>query len=174
VVFYKATLQQFAEQGEKTGWTYLTVPAAIAQQLKPGNKKSFRVKGWLDDYAISKVALIPMGEGDFIMAVNAGMRKAIKKHKGATVDVKIEVDTEEIKPHPELMECLQDEPAAKQFFSSLPKGHQLYFTKWIGSAKTEETKTKRIAQAVTALAKQHDFGLMLRTLRQDKDDLMGL
>ena len=34
--------------GEKTGWSYIEIPAAIAQQLKPNYKKSFRVKGkWM-------------------------------------------------------------------------------------------------------------------------------
>jgi len=33
-------------------------------------KKAFRVKGKLDAYEYKAVSLIPMGEGDFIMAVN--------------------------------------------------------------------------------------------------------
>jgi len=172
MVQFTTTLLQFAEQGEKTGWTYLKVPAEIAAQLKPGNKQSFRVKGWLDDYAIHQIALIPMGEGAFIMAVNATMRKGIKKRKGDTVTVNIAVDTNEIKPVAELMECLEDEPAALAFYKTLAKSHQLYFTKWINSAKTEPTKTKRIAQAVNALAKQFDYGQMMRSIKQDRDDLM--
>src|SRR5947208_3349524 len=75
MVEYTMVILKFDEQGEKTGWTYIEVPADIAQQLKPGNKKSFRVKGKLDNYAIKKVALLPMGEGNFIMPFNAGMRK---------------------------------------------------------------------------------------------------
>ena len=38
----------------------------IANKLNPGVKKSYRVKGKLDDLAIEKTALIPMGKGDFI------------------------------------------------------------------------------------------------------------
>ena len=174
MVQFTTTLLQFGEQGEKTGWTYIKVPADVAAILKPGNKKSFRVRGWLDDYAISQIALIPMGEGDFIMPVNATMRKGIKKQKGAHVAVKITVDTNDIKPVAELMECLADEPAALAFYSTLAKSHQLYFTKWINSAKTEQTKTKRIALAVNALAKKLGYGQMLRNLKQDKEDLMGL
>jgi len=174
MVCFKTTLLQFAEQGEKTGWTYIKVPAAIAVQLKPSNKKSFRVKGRLDDHKISRIALLPMGDGDFIMPVNAEMRKGIRKQKGAVVNVEIEVDTSEIKPPAELIECLNDEPAAMAYYKTLVKSHQLYFTKWINSAKTEQTKTKRIAQAVNALAKQFDFGKMLRSIKQDKDDLMEM
>jgi hypothetical protein len=44
------------------------------------------------------VALLPMGGGDFIMPLNGAMRKAIKKQKGATVKVKMELDKNEKKP----------------------------------------------------------------------------
>ena len=74
MVNFTTTLLQFAEQGEKTGWTYIEIPADIAEQIKPNNKKSFRVKGRLDNYKISSVALMPMGDGKFIMPFNAIMR----------------------------------------------------------------------------------------------------
>ena len=38
MITFSAILLRFAEQGEKTGWTYIEVPAVIAQKLKPGNK----------------------------------------------------------------------------------------------------------------------------------------
>ena len=70
---------KFGKQGEKTGWTYIEIPADLAQKLKPGNKKEFKVKGKLDKYVITRVSLLPMGSGIFIMALNAEMRKAIGK-----------------------------------------------------------------------------------------------
>ena len=99
----------------------------------------------MDDYEFSMIALLPMGGGDFIMALNAAMRKGIRKQKGAIIKVKMAVDTNDIKPPEELIECLQDEPEAFKYFKSLPKGHQNYFTNWINSAKTDPTKAKRIA-----------------------------
>ena len=170
---FTTTILKFDEQGEKTGWTYIKIPAATAQQLMPGNKISFRVKGKLDDYSIESVALLPMGEGDFIMAINTGMRKALKKSKGATLTVQIEVDDKPILPSADLVECLKDEPYALVKFNKLPKSHQNYYTKWIESAKTEPTKAKRIAQAVTALSRDMDFGEALRAIKQEKKDLFG-
>ncbi len=76
--------------GEKTGWTYIEIPPDVAQQLKPGNKKSFRVRGMLDGFAVEGLALMSIGEGKFIMAVKADIRKAIHKHDGAMLHVKIE------------------------------------------------------------------------------------
>jgi hypothetical protein len=154
--------------GEKTGWTYIIIPANIAQQLIPGNKKAFRGKGFLDRYEIEGVALLPIGGGDFMMPLNATMRKGIKKHKGATLAVKLEVDTNPVKPPADFVECLKDDPPAFEYYYSLTKGNQNYFSKWIESAKTEQTKTKRIAQAVTALSKRQNFGEMLRNLKNER------
>src|ERR1700734_1203906 len=98
MVRFKTTILQFKAMGEKTGWSYIKVPAALAQQLKPDNKRSFRVKGKLDMHVIGGMALIPMGEGDFILALNAAVRKAIRKQKGATLDVQLEVDGKAIAP----------------------------------------------------------------------------
>jgi hypothetical protein len=159
---FQATLQKFNQQGEKTGWTYIQVPVEITEQMKPGVHTAYRVKGKLDDYTYEKVSLIPMGGGQFIIAVNATMRKAIGKQKGAVVKVLIDVDDRAIEINPEFIECMNDEPTAKEYFFSLPQGHRNYFSKWIDSAKTIETKTKRIAMAVNALARRQGYSEMIR------------
>nr|AGH18140.1 hypothetical protein [uncultured bacterium] len=163
MIEFTATLKQFSEQGEKTGWTYIEIPVDIAQALKPGNKKSFRVKGKLDKYTIAHIALLPMGTGVFIMAINADMRKGIGKKKGAMVKVKLEEDKNEFQFNKDFMDCLADEPAAIAFFKTLAGSHQRYFSKWIDSAKTAETKIKRIGWAVTALAKKQGYPEMIRS-----------
>ena len=169
MISFTTTILKFGRQGEKTGWTYILIPAELAGQLNPGYKKSFRVKGKLDKYPIKGVALLPMGDGDFIMALNATMRKGIKKQKGAELHVQLQVDTEELKPSPELMECLADEPEALAKFRSLPKGHQTYFSKWIESAKTEPTRAKRIAYAIRFLSMGSSFSEMLRALKKERE-----
>ncbi len=174
MVQYTTTILQFKEQGEKTGWTYIKVPEEIVQKLKPGNKKSFRVKGKLDNHSIQAIALLPMGGGDFIMALNAEIRKDIGKAKGDKLKVQLEPDNKPIELSPEFMECLEDEPAAHQYFKTLPKSFQNYFSKWIVAAKTDTTKTKRIAMAVSALAKQMNFPEMIRTHKKDQDKLSGI
>jgi hypothetical protein len=172
MIQFTTTILQFADQGEKTGWTYIRIPAAQAQLLKPGNKQSFRVKGKLDEHAIKKVALLPMGEGDFIMALNATVRKAIRKTRGARVKVQLEVDNAKIEPPSDLLECLADEPVAMAYFRELPKSHQNYFGNWVRSAKTDATRAKRIARVVTAMVKKQDYGQMIRSGQQDRQDLM--
>jgi hypothetical protein len=172
MVKFTATILQFGKQGEKTGWNYIEIPKSISEKLKPGYKKSFRVKGSLDQYSIEGIALLPMGGGGFIMALNAEMRKAIRKQKGAKVKVQLEADDEfEFKLPPELMECLEEEPVALSFFNSLTKGHQAYYIKWVLSAKTDETKAKRMAQMIAGLIKKQDFGALLRSLKQNRSDI---
>jgi hypothetical protein len=60
MVSFNTTIEKFNKQGEKTGWTYLMIPSKVANKLNPGVKKSYRVKGKLDEFAISKTALVPM------------------------------------------------------------------------------------------------------------------
>src|ERR1700753_1198173 len=151
MVRFKTTILQFKEMGEKTGWTYIKVPAKLALQLKPDNKRSFRVKGRLDAHPISGMAMIPFGGGDFIMALKAEIRKAIRKQKGDALQVELEIDAKAIVVPKDLLECLADEPQAMTYFKSLPKSHQNYFGNWVKSAKTEGTRTKRIVRGVDAM-----------------------
>jgi hypothetical protein len=167
MIAFKAILLKFDKQGEKTGWTYFTIPQKIAAKLKPGNKKSFRVKGSIDDYKIKSVALLPMGDGDFIMPVNAIMRKAIMKRKGDTVKVSFEVDETPLKISALLMKCLEDDPEALEYFNKLPGSHRQYYSKWIESAKTDATKSKRIALALNAFSKKMSFSQMMQLQKKN-------
>jgi hypothetical protein len=171
MVQYTTTIRKFDKQGEKTGWTYIEVPVDIAEKIKPNNKKSFRVKGKLDNFKIAGIALLPMGGGAFIMAINGTMRKGIGKRNGAMVNVQLTEDKSDFVFNKDFMDCLADEPAAIEFFKTLPGSHQRYFSKWIDDTKTEPTKTKRIAQAVSSLSKKMGFTEMMRSLKKNKDEL---
>lgn len=168
MISYTTSILKFEKQGEKTGWTYIEVPEDIVQQLKPANKKSFRVKGKLDDYSIKQIALLPMGNGSFIMPLNATLRKGIGKRKGAMLIVKLELDKVPYQINAEFLECLADEPTAMEYFKSMTMSFQHYYSKWIETAKTEPTRTKRIALAVSSLARNMDFGEMLRSQKKMK------
>ncbi len=159
---FTTTIQKFGAKGEKTGWTYIEIPADLAQQLKPANKKEFKVKGKLDKHSISRLSVLPMGNGLFILPLNASLRKTLGKNKGAMLQVSLQEDKSDFVFNPDFMECLADDPTAKAFFESLTGSHQRYFSKWIDSAKTEPTRVKRITMAVNALAKKWGYGEMIR------------
>ena len=162
MIQFMTTLHKFDKQGEKTGWTYIEINSTYEKKLKPDTKVSFRVKGTLDSYKIKQIALLPMGDGKFIMPVNAAMRKGIGKKLGDRIKVSIEEDNSEFVFSQDFMDCLRDDPAAQDFFQSLSGSHQKYFSKWIDSAKTSATKTKRIIMAVTALSKKQGYPEMIR------------
>lgn len=165
---FTAEIKKFDKQGEKTGWTYVEVPAKIASQLAPGTKKSFKVKGKLDAHDIMGVSLLPMGEGNYIIPLNAGMRKGIGKRKGDTLTLQLEPDNRKYSLNAEFMECLADEPTALAFFNTFSPSTQQYYSKWIESAKTEPTRIRRIAMAINALQRKMEFGPMLREARDNR------
>ena len=168
MVEFNTVILQFAEQGEKTGWSYIHIPADLAQQVKPGNKKSFRVRGMLDGLAVNGMALMPMGDGDFIMALKADVRKALHKNAGAMLHARLEEDADyKVEVPDDLKECFDFEPEAWDFFNSLPKSHRDYFRKWIEQAKTSETRAKRIVNTVNAMIRKWNYGQMLRAMKKD-------
>jgi hypothetical protein len=168
VITINIVLQKFKEQGEKTGWTYIDIPSKIAQQLLPGNKKSFRVKGKMDDYSFRQVAMIPMGEGDFVIAFNADMRKGTGKNNGDPLVLQLELEKEEKKISEDLLNCLAEDPKSLERFLSLPKGHQNYYSNWVESAKTAPTKSDRIVKCLFAMQHQMDYGEMIRHFKNKK------
>jgi uncharacterized protein YdeI (YjbR/CyaY-like superfamily) len=96
------------------------------------------------------------------MPFNAAMRKATGKKLGDKIKVALEVDDRKLELSADLMKCLKEDPMAMEFFSALPKSHQNYYSKWIESAKTKQTKTKRIVVSLIAFAKKQSYGEMMR------------
>lgn len=159
---FNAIIEKFDTNGEKTGWSFIYIPIDVSEAMVPGNRKGFRVKGTLDKYKIEGVSLLPMGSGEFIMPINAAMRKGMHKSKGETLTVKIEFDPKEYELNSDFILCLEDAPRAYEYYKSLTKSHQNYFSKWIDSAKTEETKSKRITQSIQALGMEMSYQEMMR------------
>jgi len=151
------------------GWVYVIVPAEIAVKLHPEDKTSFRVKGMIDNYIFSGISLLPAGEGDYFMAFNTRIRKKILKKPGDEVTIQIEKDESEYQLPELLVTCLEDEPEAYEFFKSLPKGHQKYYGNWIDTAKTEDTKVKRVAEIINALYRKQHFGQMMQYKKAEKN-----
>jgi hypothetical protein len=159
---------KYGNMGEKTGWTFLEIDCKEAEQLKPGTKTSFRVKGFIDHVEIKQLALMPVGEGNFILPLKADLRKRLGKEQGAKVRVRLEEDKSEFRLSEDFEVCLGDIPAAKDFFETLSPGHRRYFSNWIESAKTIETKSKRISQAIYGLSNGMGYPEMIRYFKAKK------
>ncbi|WP_374948284.1 YdeI/OmpD-associated family protein [Mucilaginibacter sp.] len=164
MVDFTTTILQFGEYGDKTGWTYIEIPADISQQIKPGEKRAYRVKGFLDNFEIAGKSLLPHGQGVYIFALNEPIRKAIRKERGAILRVRLEHDADfKLEMPDDLQECFDyEQPEALDYFNRLSKSHRGYFIKWINDAKTEQTRANRIALTLSAAVRRMDYGAMLR------------
>ena len=159
----KAEIERFAEMGEKTGWSYVFIPHTVAQEIKADCKKSFRVRGRIDQLEISGVATVPMGGGDFIIALKGSVRKALRKEKGAIVQLELEEDKDfKIEIPDDLELCLSDEQHLIDGFMKLPMSHRNWYINWLNSAKTDATRTKRLVKIVSAMDRGMTFSEMMR------------
>ena len=169
MVSFQVLIERFKDKGEKSGWTYIYVPESLALQIKPDCRTSYRVKGFFDALPFEGVAVVPMGEGDYIIPLKAELRRKLRKKEGDLLKVSLEEDKDFKIPMPaDLEECLNEQPHFMENFMKQPKSHQNYYFNWINSAKTEPTRAKRIAMTVNAMDKNFDFGQMLRDEKQKK------
>lgn len=162
LITFTTTIQRDDRSREKMGWSYVIIPAAQARKLNKGSKLGFRVKGFIDDYALKQISVLPMGDSTFMLPVNGTMRKALRKQRGDKVTLRLAIDKRKVELSKDLMLSLADEPNALEHFNTLPMSHRQYFSRWIESAKTEATKTRRIVSAVIALSQKKGYGEMLR------------
>lgn len=163
---FKSIIQKFANKSEKTGWTYIDIPQDVILKLKLKNKKEFRIKGVMDDVTFERLAVYPIGEGNFIIAINAELRKKLGKKEGAMLSVKFELDKSEALQSQELLDCLKDDKIALKQFNSLLLSHQNYFHRYIYTAKGADTKAGRIVNTINAMHQKMNFGEMIRSLKK--------
>lgn len=163
---FKAVLQKFDSKGEKTGWTYVEIPVDILARLKLKDKKGFRIKGVIDDVPFEKLSTYPIGEGQFVIAINGELRKKLGKKEGAMVSVKLAPDKAEALQSQELLDCLADDPVAQKAFNALLRSHQNYHHRYVATAKTAATRAGRIVNVINALHKGLNFGEMIRSLKE--------
>jgi hypothetical protein len=163
---FKSIIQKFSNKGEKTGWTYVDVPPDIIPKLKLKNKKEFRIKGLIDDVKFERLACYPIGEGNFIIAINGELRKKLGKKEGAMVTLKFEKDEAAALQSQELIDCLNEDKIALKQFNAMLLSQRNYFHRYVYSAKGAATKAGRIVHIINAMHKKQDFGAMIRGLKE--------
>jgi bifunctional DNA-binding transcriptional regulator/antitoxin component of YhaV-PrlF toxin-antitoxin module len=162
---FTSIIEKFSQKGEKSSWTHIIISESDALTIKPANKKSFRVRGRLNEVEIEGVAVMPMGGGEFILPINATIRKKLKLNIGDEVIVNIEEDKNfEIKMPEDLQDLLEMEGLLENFLAQA-KSHQNYFIKYIDSAKTTETRVKRLNMTLDAMQRGMDYGGMIRSIK---------
>jgi hypothetical protein len=92
-------------------------------------------------------------DGRAMLSISAEVRAAAGVAAGDEIEVELEVDTEprEVAVPGDLADALRADPEAKDFFEQLSYSHQSAYVTWIESAKKDETRRKRIPEAVEML-----------------------
>lgn len=135
----------------KGGWTFTIIPEILPDPNAPFSW--VKVRGSIDGHEIEKYHLMPSGRGSLMLAVKSEIRKKIRKQAGDYVHVILYPDNELTEVPEELMLCLQDDNEALRFFNSLNDDERHSYIKWIYSAKVEEVRINRMAQALDRLSK---------------------
>ena len=93
-------------------------------------------------------------DGRFLLSVSAEVREKAKVAGGDEVEIDLELDTapREIETPPDLATALEAAPAARELFEKLSYSNKRRLVEPITSAKTDETRQRRIAKTVENLA----------------------
>lgn len=136
------------ELGGKTA-TGIPVPEAVVESLGNGKRPPVTVTVGGHTY---RTTVAPMG-GRFFVPLSAENREAAGLAAGDEVDVEITLDTapREMKAPDDLAEALRASPEAESFFESLSFSHKRSYVDWIVGVKKDETRQRRVAQAVELL-----------------------
>ena len=134
--------------------TYVEIPEIPMTKAPFGMLK---VKGKIDDYEFSGVHLMPLGNGNLVLAVKSAIKKKIKKEAPDTVHVTIYEDNTPLIIPEELLLCMEDEDGVSEKFENYNDGQKKAFIDWINSAKTDQTKAERIAKTIVMVQNGEKF-----------------
>jgi hypothetical protein len=91
--------------------------------------------------------------GEFMLGLNRAVREAAGVEAGDTVDVEIVLDAapREVEVPPALADALAGDDEARAGYERLSYTHRKEYARWIEEAKREETRDRRLAQALERL-----------------------
>jgi Bacteriocin-protection, YdeI or OmpD-Associated/Domain of unknown function (DUF1905) len=91
--------------------------------------------------------------GEFLVGLNRAVREGAGVEVGDTVEVQLERDTapREVEIPDALASGLAGDPAARDAFEALAYTHRKEFARWVEEAKRDETRQRRVAQALEML-----------------------
>ncbi len=137
------------ERSDNKLWgCHFRIPSRIAKQLMNGDGR--RVVCTLNDAAEYQRAMIPHGNGSFVITVNKKLRDSLGLTFGMEVEVSLRRDESQYGlPLPkELQALLRQDEEGNALFHALTRGRQRTLLYIIGSAKSSE---KRIARAIAVV-----------------------
>jgi Bacteriocin-protection, YdeI or OmpD-Associated/Domain of unknown function (DUF1905) len=129
--------------------TGIRVPDEIVTALGGGNRPRVRVT--LEGYSYQTT--VARMRGEFKLPVSAAVREQAGVAAGDDVDVELQLDTapRELTIPDDLAEMLEQQPHAKRAFEQLSYTSQKRHVLAIESAKTPETRQRRLGKAIDEL-----------------------
>lgn len=146
---FTATLER---TGDGLMWTIVRIPLDVEKIW--GKRGQLQVKGEIvsavkgaSSFAF-RSTLFPTGTGRHFMMVNKKMQAGAKVRAGMQANFRIEPDTAERKVESplELERVLRQSRALRRFHDALNASHRREVARWIGQAKSEETRRRRAEQ----------------------------
>ena len=91
--------------------------------------------------------------GESLLGLNRAVREAAGVEAGDTVEVALELDTapREVEVPEALAAALARDRVAQKHYEALAYSHRKEYARWIAEAKREETRERRVAQALEML-----------------------
>ena len=113
--------------------------------------KRFPVRATVNGYSW-RTTVTPMG-GETLLGLNRAVRESAGVQAGDTVEVAIELDTapRQVEVPEALGSALAGDPAAKAAFEALAFTHRKEYARWVGDAKRQETRERRVTRALEML-----------------------
>jgi hypothetical protein len=141
-------IRALLEQNGKTAVGF-AVPEDVVLALGKGKRPPVRVS--INGYTY-RSTVAPMG-GRYLIGVSAENRAAAGVAGGETHDIELELDDapRTVDLPADLAAALDGEPAARRTFDALSPSNQGYHVTLVTSAKTDETRQRRIEKSIAAL-----------------------
>ena len=113
--------------------------------------KRFPVVATVNDYAWRTT--ITRMHGEFLLGLNREVRQHARVEAGDTVDVELELDTtpREVEVPQALAAALAQDAAAHANFERLAYTHRQEYARWIDEARRDETRHRRVSEALELL-----------------------
>ncbi len=110
--------------------------------------KRFPVVATVNGYTW-RTTVVRMG-GEFLLGLSKEVRQGAGAEAGDEVDVTVELDTapREVEVPEALAAALAADPEAKVSFDRMAFTHRKEYARWIADAKQEQTRQRRLGQAL--------------------------
>lgn len=143
--------QQFETtvEGGERGRVFVALP--FHPKTVWGNQARYYVRGTLNGNGYR--GSLGVRQGIYFMPLNKELQQStgLKVHDPVVVTMELD-EPEQLTVPTELAQQLEAVPSAQAFFDGLSAFYRNQYIEWIESAKTDETRTRRIGEVVTAVS----------------------